>query len=218
MLSASALAMPVDRSLWLKVGDLHFEKIRFALDTEVQPKDLATAELLPAGEILVTPLREGDGLLFLYKQGQVDAVRLHVGRTPSTPSLDLHEARHVCSTAESKTVDGEVYLIATVETEACREALKRALDGDAVAADHLRLTYTVPGLQEQLRAMKTRLEEAGVTGIGLGYAGATLTLKGSVDAATHTRALGILWREALGHLDLDDQIDVTAAPETPHAP
>ena len=33
-----------------------------------------------------------------------------------------------------------------------------------------------------------------------------------------TRALGILWREALGHLDLDDQIDVTAAPETPHAP
>jgi hypothetical protein len=213
-----ALAIPVDRVLDLKVGDLHFEKIRFALAAEVQPKELATAELLPAGELLITPLHEGDGLLLLYKQGEVQAVRLHVNLPlPMQAAPDLQNARRVCTAAEARTVEGELYVYASINDEPCREALKRALEGDAVLADHLRLAFTVPGLQAQLRAMKSRLEAAGISGLTLAYAGATLTLKGSADPATHNQALALLWHEALGHLDLDDQTDI-AVPEAPHAP
>jgi len=223
-LAPAAMGLPVDRVLDLKTGDLHFEKIRFTLGAEVQPPDLATAELLPAGEMLVTPKRAGDGLLLLYKQGEVEAVRLHVDHAVAAPALDLREARHVCGAAEPRVIDGETYLYATVDGEACRAALLRALEGDALLADHLRLIFTVPGLQAQLRTLKARLDAAGIGNLQLAYAGATLTLTGSADPATHTRALAILWREALGPLDLDDQTEIAPAspaassPDGPHAP
>ena len=78
----------------------------------------------------------------------------------------------------------------------------------------------MPALQAQLRDMGAKLEAAGLHGLSLAYAGATLTLKGKATPLAHQRALSILWAEAIGRLDFDDQIELPEPlqPRTPQEP
>ena len=224
----AALALPVDRVLDLTPGELHFERVRFLLAAAVEPADLATAELLASGETLITPLRAGSGLIYFYEEGQLEVIRLRVGPDPfpAPPQLgELRAVKHACHEVETHVAKGETFLHVTIPDQACRVALKAALaaeplTAEPLTADHLRVVYEVPALQAQLRDMGAKLEAAGLHGLSLAYAGATLTLKGKATPLAHQRALSILWAEAIGRLDFDDQIELPEPlqPRTPQEP
>jgi hypothetical protein len=232
--AAVAWGLPVDRRLSLAPGELHAERVRYLVSASVEPADLATAELLPAGELFVTPLHPGDGLLYLFEEGQLEVVQLHVGSAAAAPvgrPLDVAGLRGGCPGAELVELEGEALLHVPVSTPACRRVLLASLPSTDLLSGQLRLEVTTEALQAQLRDGEAALVAAHIAGLELSYVGATLTLHGTIDAPTRRRALQILWEHVLGDLAFDDQTtdcpresvrcsdapEPRPPPESPHA-
>ncbi|MHB1845536.1 MAG: hypothetical protein ACYCWW_11965 [Deltaproteobacteria bacterium] len=215
LLPRPARALPVDGQLTVAMGDVSFLRKNYLAAATVAPPDLATAERMPSLEVVVTPKRVGEGLVFLHEEGRLEVLRLVAtapGAPPpaTAPPFELNRARAACPRVEEKVVEGERFLSADVPTPQCRDALLLALAHGPYDAGHLRLTFSVPALHAQLAAMLERLRAAGVSGLELAYAGATLTLRGNVDAATRQRGLEAIWPVTLGRMDLDDQTNSNA--------
>jgi hypothetical protein len=213
-LGGVARALPVDRSLELQVGDVHFLRINFVEAAEVDPPDLCTVERMPSLELLLTPRRVGTGLLYIYEEGRLEVYRLRVGspKAPAPPAdvptaAQWKAARSACPEVEERTVEGEKFLHLRVPDGTCRSALLPLLATDVYPADHLRLVFDVAALQAQVADMQARLKAAGLGDFSLGYEAATLALKGKMDAATRHKLLRTIWPAAVGRLDLDDKTE-----------
>ncbi len=211
--AAPALGLPADGAATVALGEVTFLRKNYLEAATVDPPDLATAERMPSFELLLTPKRAGEGLVFLHEDGQLEVVRLKVvggGRAPlgaegAQRPFDLSKARALCPHVEERTVEGERFFHADVPGEACRAALLAALADGPYDADHLRLTFSPEALQSQLAAMQARLDAAHLRGLGISYTGATLTLTGKVDSETRRRALEAMWPVTLGRMLIDDE-------------
>lgn len=208
--AAPGRALPVSRIVQGVVGQAQVFGAEYLDSAEVEPADLATAEKLPSGAVRVTPLRAGAGLVYLFEDGEVEAFRLRVLDAkadpvpPARPEL-WAATRASCSGLDEHVVDGERYLHVQVTGCACRKALLDLLATDVFTVGHVRLVFGFPALQAQLADFQALLAAAGITDISLHYQGATLVIAGTVDAATHHRALRLLWAANVGRLDLDDR-------------
>ncbi|MHB8417762.1 MAG: hypothetical protein ACYDCL_06780 [Myxococcales bacterium] len=218
LFAGAARAVPVDRTVALSLGDPQFVRQNYVEAFEVDPPDLCQAEQTPALEILLTPRRTGQGLLYLYEEGRLEVYRLvvsdakaHAEATakPADPAL-WKAARAVCPGLTERLVDGERFLHAQIPDALCRTALLPLLAESPYPADHLRLLFGVPALQAQLGAMQDRLRAAGLTGLALAYEGATLTIKSPMTADVRHRALKAIWPVAVGRLNFEDQDQLDA--------
>jgi hypothetical protein len=214
MLARAALALPVDASLELQVGDVHFLRINFVEAAEIDPPDLCTVERMPSLELVLTPRRVGTGLLFLFEEGRLEVYRLHIGspKMPAPPAeaptaAQWKTARSACPEVEERTVEGEKFLHLRIPDAACRAALLPLLATDVYPADHLRLVFEVPALQAQVGDMLARLKAAGLPDFPLGYEAATLALTGKMGATTRHKLLRTIWPAVVGRLDLDDKTE-----------
>jgi hypothetical protein len=213
--AGAARAVPIDRTLELSLGDPHFVRQNYVEAFEVDPPDLCQAEQMPTLEILLTPKRAGEGLLYLYEDGRLEVVRLVVS-DPKTPAVEpaagdkakldalWKAARAVCPQVEDRVVDGEHFLHAQIPDGLCRAAMVGLLAVNPYPADHLRLVFGIPALQAQLGAMQEQLRAAGIEGLTLTYAGATLVMKGKATAELRHRALKAMWPVTVGRLNVED--------------
>ena len=218
-LSASASvarALPVDEVVELEVGEVHFLRQNYVEAAEVDQPELCTVERLPSLELLLTPKRAGSALLYLFEEGRLEVFRLRIHDSKAglvaAPADDgfatrLAAAKAVCPVAQERLVDGDRFLHLRIPDARCREAALRLLESDRYLTRQLRIRFDVSALQAQLIAMKARLDAAGVHGLSLAYAGATLSLRGAVDAETRHRALRALWPAAVGRIDLEDRTE-----------
>lgn len=219
LVAGAARALPVDRTLELSLSDPKFLRQSYVEAFEVDPPDLADAEQMPSMEILVTPKRAGEGLLYLYENGCLEVFRLVVtdpkappadAATPSKAKLGglWKAAEAVCPEVEDHFVEGEHFLHAQIPDGICRAALLDLLAAAPYTAGHLRLVFSIPALQAQLGAMQAQLARAGgFEGVQLLYAGASLVMKGKVKAETRHRALKAIWPVTVGRLNVEDDTD-----------
>lgn len=211
--AGTARALPVDRTIELSPGDPQFVRQNYVEAFEVDPPDLCRAEQMKTLEILLTPRRVGEGLLYLYEEGRLEVFRLVV-RDPKSPAPErpadaalLKAARTVCPEVDDHFVEGEHFLHAQIPDGICRAACLALLAANPYDAGHLRLVFGIPALQAQLGAMQERLRAAGVDGITLTYAGATLTMKGKATPELRHRALKAIWPVTVGRLNVEDETE-----------
>ena len=222
LLAAPALAVPVDNTIDMVVGDTQFLHLAEVKAFECEPKNVATVEALPAGEILLTARGPGRALLYLVDSMRTAAWRIRVretgGRTPEV--VPSEEARKAATSAcpgfkEEKESDG-VGVSATVISPACRRALKRLLDADGYRAKYCDLTFTMETLQDQLADIGERLQAAGLPAIKARYEGATLLVSGALPHGGWTRLARAFYEAGVGRVPPDLQVEEAAEADGGH--
>ncbi|MBI3181911.1 MAG: pilus assembly protein N-terminal domain-containing protein [Myxococcales bacterium] len=205
---SASLAWPVDLYVDLEPGAEKFHRLAEVSWLEVEDPEVAKAEVMESGELMLSGVTPGRTLLLLYAQGRFALWRIRVapkGQRP-TPLLDsaaLAEAKRACPGLVA-TAGDEPSLTATVKDERCRSALLGLLRTDAYQARQLELTFGLPALQSQLGA----LEKALPKGAAARYRGAGLELSGKLSPEAHRRALWALFREAAGRVVLEDRVEL----------
>lgn len=218
-----ARAWPVNGAVDLVAGSEVFVRQR-AQAVQVDDPEVLAAELLPSGELLLTPKKLGRALLFLLSESGIDAVRVRVrevGGKISAAPLDeaaLAAARKECPGLKLDQSSRGPELEASIATGSCRRAMLKVLQADDWAADRLDLTFHAEALQEQLAAMREALSRRGLgQGLELGYVGATLRLQGRLDPRRRAEVLGALFDACVGRLNFDDQTEGASAGAAPAA-
>jgi Pilus formation protein N terminal region len=206
LFAASAQAWPVDVYVDLEQGRETFKRLAAIEWVEVEDASVATAEVLPSRELLLTGHKPGRTLLLLYAEGKFAVWRLRIGppgEKVQSASGERAAVEEACPGAQF----GEK-LVLTVGDEACRTSLARFLEGDAFSARELEITFELPALQSQLSAIQKRLEIAELAPVQLRYVGAGLVIEGALTPAEHRKVLWGLFRESVGRVPLDDQTRV----------
>lgn len=198
-----AQAWPADVYVDLEQGREAFRRLAAIEWVEVEDPLIATAEVLPSGELLLTGNKPGRTLALLYAEGKFAVWRLRVG--PKGEKVvpengDPTTLARACPGAKL----GET-LVVSVRDETCRTTLAHFLERDAFSARDLEITFELQALQAQLAAMQKRLEAAGLGAVRLRYLGAGLVIEGELTPAEHRRVLWVVFRESVGRVALDDQ-------------
>ncbi len=199
----AAHAWPADVYVDLEQGREVFRRLAALEWVEVEDPSIATAEVLPSGELLLTGVKAGRTLLLLYAEGKFAVWRLRIapkGEQAKPAAGDANAVSKACPGA--KLGEG---LVVTVSDAQCRTALLRFLEGDSFSARDLEITFELPALQSQLAAIQQRLEGAGLGSLEVRYVGAGLVLEGELTKEAHRKALWILFRESVGRVPLDDR-------------
>jgi hypothetical protein len=212
LVPALAFAWPVDMAFDVPEGGHHFQRVAPIGWVETEDPSIATAEVLPSGEVLIEGKAVGSTLLLAEAEGKFAVWRIRVvgksERAQPKPAQGAawEAARKACpGMAEG---DGEgPKLRVTVKDESCRRALRTLFEGDAYLARDLELVFEVPALQAQLGAMEQALKAAKLEGLHARYVGAGLVLTGTATEAEFRRALLLLFRQAVGRVSLEDRVE-----------
>ncbi|MBK7860935.1 MAG: pilus assembly protein N-terminal domain-containing protein [Archangiaceae bacterium] len=211
------LAWPVDMVHDVDAGREKFVKLAAIEWVEVEDASIATAEVMEAGEVLLSGLKPGRTLVLLYAEGRFAVWRVRVGGKSEAPGVALEAAKKACPDLKHAPAE-EVKLTATVGSDACFKALAALLGADAFTARELDLTFDGKVLQTQLKAIQGALKK----GLASKYVGAGLVLEGEVTPAEHRQTLWQLFKKSVGRVALDDRLTVTApsppVPDRPKAP
>lgn len=209
--SPRARAWPVDIYVDLEVGREKFQRLAAVDWVEVEDPEVATAEVMESGELLLTGKAPGRTLLLLYAEGTLAVWRLRVGPGGKVlPASDLLAgARQSCPGLKVQESAGEERLSVTIQDERCLRALLELLRTDVFAARELSLTFEVAPLQAQLAAIQAGV--AGATGQQpeLRYVGAGLVLQGRLSPKAHRQALWEVFRRSVGRVALEDRVELT---------
>lgn len=213
-----ALALPVDRVIDLAVGEEKFVKVARVDWAEVEDPSLATAEVFPTNEILLTAIRAGRTLVLLYAEGQCAVWSLRVAVKSASRAAGLKLLRTACGKDEVAELEDQ-RLKLHIKDEACRAAALRVLADDAWIARDLEVTSEAPVIQSQLRLIEQQLPPTIRRRTSLAYVGAGLSLSGEASAEEHRKLLWTVARSVVGALALDDQIRlVSSAQFVPPSP
>ena len=106
---------------------------------------------------------------------------------PLAASSDSASVAKACPAAPPVPGAGGAWAL-TVSDDRCRRALLPLLQGDAWRARELELTFEVPALQAQLRAVQEGLRKEGLAALSVRYVGAGLVLSGKATDAEHRLA------------------------------
>ena len=198
--ASPAFAWPVDVYFDLEQGEDRLHRLSTVEWVEVKDPELVTAELTQNSELLLSPKKPGRTLLLLYAEGKFAVWRLrvspagvHVARDLPDTEGPLAAAKKACPKLSAEHLaqgPDEATLVAAVKDDACRKALLPLLSTDAFRSRQLELTYEMPVLQAQLKAMQAAVDAIAPGKVELRYVGAGLVAKGSVSAEQKRR---ILW-------------------------
>ena len=103
-------------------------------------------------------------------------------------------------------------LAGVVGDEKCRQALLLLLATDGFVGKELDLTFPVETLQAQLKSINAAFT-AQRQKLSAKYEGATLVLSGTTDEAGQRKALWEVFRRSAGRVAMDDQVEVSGAPD-----
>lgn len=211
--SVAASAWPVDMTLTAKVREETFQRLT-ALDwAAAEDPSTLSVEALPAGEALLTGKKDGETLVVAYLQGRIGVWRVRVGECGADGGTRCVEQKPVAlETVKAACKDLNVEggeLTATVSTDACRAALMQLFQTDAFPGGKVELTFELKVLQAQLQQMQAAVDKAVGPGVvKLAYVGAGLRASGQVTQAQKTATFFQIFRHAVGHIALDDQLTV----------
>lgn len=196
------LAWPVDMVHDVEVGKEKFVKLGAIEWAESEDPAIANAEVMEAGEVLLTGGgKPGRTHVLLYAEGRFAVWRVRVGGKVETPPTDA--AKKACPELKL-TPDEETKLTASVTTEACWKALFALFQGDGFTARELDLTFDGKVLQQQLKGLQGALPRS----VASKYVGAGLVLEGQLASpAEHRKVLWTLFRKSVGRVALDDKLE-----------
>ncbi len=196
------LAWPVDVIQDVEPGKEKFVKLGAIEWAETEDSSIATAEVMEAGELLLTGLKPGRTHVLLYAEGRFAVWRVRVGGKPDPG--DPAAVKKACPDAKL-TPDEDTKLTATVATDACWKALYALFQTDAFDARSLDLTFDGKVLQQQLKGIQSALPKT----VASKYVGAGLVIEGQVaSVAEHKKVLWTLFKKSVGRVALDDRLEV----------
>lgn len=229
---ASAWAWPVDVYVDLEAGGIRFERLAAISWVEVEDPSVATVEVLPTREVLLTGVKPGRTLALFYAEGHFGVWRLRVsppceverGRregavvvrsgsdgcarpNPASGGEALTAAERACPGLRTGPAEAPS-ITATVRDERCRQALLALFQTDAFSARQLELTFELPALQAQLADLELGLRQVAGARVKAVYRGAGLSLEGTLSAEEHRRALWEVFRRSAARVALEDRIDI----------
>lgn len=213
LLPTMAFAWPVDVYEDLQAGKDEIRKLAAISWAEVEDPTVATVEVLPSGELLLTGKAPGRTLVLLYAEGKFAVWRIRVTKpgTTFTPSLpngeplpELTAAKAACKGLQA---DAES-LRASIATDACRKSLLALFQTDAYQARDLELTFELAALQAQLADIEKALKSAGISGVTLHYSGAGVVLEGTATNEEHKTALWTIFKNSVGRVPVDDRVEL----------
>lgn len=208
-IAPAASALPVDSALDLTVGEERFLKFASVLAVETDAPQVATAEILPGGEVLVTGRGSGRALLFLADDTKTAAWRLRVRESGAPiPEVAVSQearaaARRACPGLKEESRNDAPSVAAVVATPACRRALKRLFEADGYRAERLELTFSIEALQDQLADLGERLAAHGLGGRRVHYSAVTLVVDGALPRAALGRLARAFYEAAIGRVPAD---------------
>jgi hypothetical protein len=207
LVSAPALAWPIDVSVEVEPGKETFVKLAAVEWLEVEDPKVASAEwLAESGELLVSGLKAGSTLMLLYAEGNFAVWRIRVGGPRRVSSVDA--VKKAAAACPGLTLHPEQYdkVVGPVADPKCRDALLPAFKEDGVLARELDLTFEPKVLEAQLRQMRDDVKKLPVT---LSYVGASLKLDGTLTARQHREVLWAVFRRAVGRVPLEDRVEIS---------
>lgn len=209
----AAWAWPIDVSVSVPAGDVHFERPAAIDWAESADPSIATIEVMPSGEVLVTGKAAGQTLALLYAEGKMGVWRITVTQPGERPSLvpgsspELDAAKKACPALALGEKGAEDALTTPIPDERCRKALLSLFQTDAFNSHELSLTFELPALRGQLAELTQALAPIAPE-VKVSYVGAGLVLEGKVTQAQHRKILWEAFRHSVGRVPLEDQLVV----------
>lgn len=208
VLATAAQAWPVDwihdvepgKERFLKLGRLDWYEVE-------DPKVLDVVWQPESNELVLVGLKPGRTTVLLGAEGKVAAWRVRVGTPPAVSDATYAAAKKVCPDLRLTPLE-DVKVTVSVHDEACRLALLKYFETDAVEARSLNLAFDNPVLQAQLKSLEEGLRAVTKGRVKARYVGAGLVLEGPVaSAAEHRRVLWEVLKRTLGRFTLDDRLE-----------
>lgn len=207
LFASSALAWPVDFSVSVQLDEPYMHRLSTVDWIAIEDPELADAEILPSGDLLITPKKAGVTHLMLSSNAKFAVWRVYVGgvREQLEPTAEQRAAL-MKSCPKSRVEDGS--FVAVVLDAKCREALLKVLETDAFRPRDLEINYAIPALQAQLAAMSAAVKKELGRELTLEYRGAGLLARGKLTRAEHRKLLWILFRNSAGRIALEDRVEI----------
>lgn len=209
LVASSAWAWPVDYSVSVALDEPYMHRLSSVDWVELEDPELAEAEILPSGDLLLTARKPGVTHLLLAAGGRFAVWRVYLGgvREQTAPTAAQSAAlQKACP--RSRVEDGT--FVAAVGDARCRDALLEVLRTDAFRPRDLEVSYGVAALQAQLAAITAEVKKAfGPRAPRLEYRGAGLWAQGKLTRAEHRALLWILFRNSAGRVALEDRVEIT---------
>jgi hypothetical protein len=224
VISTPAMSLPVDGSVDLIVGETQFLRLTDVKAADVDDAKIVSVEVMPAGEILLTPHAPGRALLFLVDSMRTAAWRIRVrqrgGRLEEVNPSDAARtaAAKACLAFKEEGSGDGLSVSATIVNAACRSALKRLFDTDGYRAKQLELLFTAESLQDQLADITERLKANGLPDVKIHYEGVTLVVSGTLPHGGWARLARALYEGAVGRVPPDFQVEEAPEPPKPAKP
>lgn len=208
LLATAAQAWPVDWLHDVEAGKERFIKLPRLDWFEVEdPKVLEVVWQPESNELLLIGLKPGRTTVLLGAEGKVAAWRVRVGTPPVTSEPAYAAAKKACPDLRLTPLD-EVKLTVSVHEDACRLALLKYFETDAVEARFLDIAFDNTVLQTQLKSVEEGLRAVTKGRVKARYVGAGLVIEGATTDAEHRKVLWEILKRTLGRFAIDDRIEV----------
>ncbi|MFN0061566.1 MAG: pilus assembly protein N-terminal domain-containing protein [Myxococcaceae bacterium] len=205
--SVAARAWPVDVYFDAQVDVPKFHRLSHVEWVEVEDPQVAEAEILPSGELMIVGRAKGRTLLLLFADGRFAVWRIRVGTPPLHDETAQKDVRTHCPQAKMTLAQVEdASLTTSVAAGACHGALLRLFQSDAFRAKSLDLTFDIALLQNQLVSIQQALKAVSPKPPATRYVGAGLLLEGRVPASAKSRVLWALFKNSVGRVALEDRV------------
>lgn len=222
VLPAVIHARPITKVLEMEAGTEEFFHSGLKAVGSDNPS-VATVELLPSQEVLVTAVRPGRALIYLVGETRLEVVRLGViAQGVKAAPLRAREeqrsaARRACLGWKEEGPENERFVTAIVSTAACRAALRDLMAADEYSTARMALSFSPETLLDQLMAIRKALAEKKLDEIQVAYSGLTLILKGSATAEQKLELMKLLYDGVLGPVLFEDETASIAPPRQERA-
>lgn len=208
-LPLAARANPPHVVVEVKPGDVAFERLYGVRVLAVADPSIASAELQPSQEILITGKEPGTTDVVAIAAGKLVGIRVHVRAVGAPPRVDDSDARlaDVLKACPKHQLVGEgpgQQLGASADTPRCRAALAALFATDRFVIKDIAVDFDQGALQAQLGEFEKALREAKVLGVKLAYQGATLVIEGTLNRVQAQKLAVALYQHAIGGVPLDD--------------
>ena len=224
-----AHASPPHAVVEVHPGDVTFQKLFEVRALASADPSIATAEVMPSGELLITGKKAGTTDIVAIAGGKLVGIRVHV-RPLGTPlpgdgASQLSAMEKACPVHKLVGDGADQELGVTPNPPACRTALVALFATDRFLVKQISVDFDTASIQAQLVELEQALAASKLP-VTVSYQGATLVVKGELAPLQAGQLAVVLYTHAVGGVPLDDSeldIDVPDAgapdvPATPHAP
>ena len=205
-LSTTAQALPPDRLVNLPPGDARFEKGPQGTWKAISSDpEIVEARYHDTAEVSLQAHKEGVAIVMLanLELGQAWFWKVRVAEKTQTGMPDPAVPAKACKCGKGKP---EFPMICQVENQACLEKLHELFTTTDLTQEHIKIRYTVEGLQALLKKLEPTQKDSGVS---FAFSGVNLRLTGKLpDQAAWHRLLLSIYKEMVGKLVIDNRIEI----------